>query len=331
MVILSPYTYALAWNCDGSILASGSTDSMVRLWPRAVGKVASEIDGHSEAIHCLAWDPSAVDRYATVSKDRTCRLWNVPARSSIHVINLNAEYYNLSYSSDGKYLAAGNNENICLIDPKKGKILKKMANPYDIFDIKFNNSSDYLFFVGAHPNGHGTLEILQITKNVSNNTTNSDGGINKTSSSGRNILMQNIYRITTQPGKSKCLAFNKKGTLLAVGGNDSMVGIWDVKELMVLHFLPRADTEIRNISFSFDDQFLAYSCESNLIYIYHIATGRRAFVVKLSKPATNICWHPKQNLLAYIGDAAETDGFKGREGIIKFVKIVQNPETQKIL
>ena len=49
---------ALAFNVDGTLLASGSTDRTICLWDAATGDLLKTLQGHTDGIWSLAFHPT---------------------------------------------------------------------------------------------------------------------------------------------------------------------------------------------------------------------------------------------------------------------------------
>jgi len=68
---------SLAFNKDGSMLAAGGFDGVVRVWAVASGSRPVErctLKGHSDVVFSVAWSPDG-KTLASGSRDRTVRLW----------------------------------------------------------------------------------------------------------------------------------------------------------------------------------------------------------------------------------------------------------------
>ena len=77
--------HSVAWNSVGRKLASGSVDQSARVFDVEHGVQAGkeiELKGHSDSVDQVSWDPTAVDRLATISADKSLRLWDL---SLIHI------------------------------------------------------------------------------------------------------------------------------------------------------------------------------------------------------------------------------------------------------
>ena len=79
---------SVAWNNDGTKLASGNVDNTVRIW--SVGSAGtfecqSPLNGHSRSVTSVAWNNDGT-KLASGSYDRTVRIWSVGSTLSlIHI------------------------------------------------------------------------------------------------------------------------------------------------------------------------------------------------------------------------------------------------------
>jgi len=69
---------SVAWNNDGTKLASGSCDETVRIW--SVGSAGtfeceSTLSGHSDYVRAVSWSPDGT-MLASGSDDETIKLWD---------------------------------------------------------------------------------------------------------------------------------------------------------------------------------------------------------------------------------------------------------------
>jgi len=69
---------SVAWNKDGTLLASGSWDKTVKIWDMSSGSLVEKctLRGHSNWVASVAWSPDG-KTLASGSADKTVRLWDV--------------------------------------------------------------------------------------------------------------------------------------------------------------------------------------------------------------------------------------------------------------
>src|SRR5205823_7408638 len=96
---------ALAFSADGTILAAGSIQGVIRLWDAHTGEDRGRLEGHSKYIDQLAFTPDGTI-LASVSHDGSVRLWDPQARTEL--ANVQVDFgVSLALSRDGRSLAAG--------------------------------------------------------------------------------------------------------------------------------------------------------------------------------------------------------------------------------
>jgi WD40 repeat protein len=98
---------------EQQLLASGSSDSTVRLWDTHTKECVAVLQGHTDCVRSVAFSPDS-RLLASASLDRTVRLWDVvkqqPA-SPMHVLQGHTDcVYSVSFSPDGRQLASGSGD-----------------------------------------------------------------------------------------------------------------------------------------------------------------------------------------------------------------------------
>jgi WD40 repeat protein len=146
---------SVAFNRDGNLLASGSSDATVRLWKIAAAmstvplKEQSILEGGAGEVRCVAFSPdgkilAAGNRYGTV------RVWDVGSRKEVKTLAGHAsDVWAIAFSPDGKTIAAADTDwkkpsKIKLWDTTTWKERDALSCPGEILCLAYSPKGDWL-------------------------------------------------------------------------------------------------------------------------------------------------------------------------------------------
>lgn len=105
------YVCSLSWIQEGDYLAVGTTTGTVELWDCSKMKRLRIMEGHSARVGALSWNS-----YILSSGCRSGQIIHHDVRQREHIVaSINGhsqEVCGLKWSTDGKYLASGGNDNV---------------------------------------------------------------------------------------------------------------------------------------------------------------------------------------------------------------------------
>ncbi|CAH0492249.1 unnamed protein product [Peronospora farinosa] len=295
--------YALGFNCNGSMLASGSNDRSIRIWNPVTERELMELRGHSESILSLMWDPTMPHRLASTGADKTVRFWDTKTGRIVNSISLPSDAVNIAYSHDAKYVVVGNLDCITLIDTHKARVVRRVVNPFESFEMQFSKSG-FLFVAAGHAAGFGTFEIMRVVSEQKGNPN-----------------LESALKVTAHAGSCVCLDFHPFGRYLVLGGVDSLVSLWDLEELYCAKTFVVTTSGIRFVRFSHDGKFIAIGMDDPNLIVVDVESGEEVVNLQLQNTLQNLSWHPSKNLLAYVGDKASSEKNFNRDGVIKMIEM----------
>ncbi|PWY83871.1 WD40 repeat-like protein [Aspergillus sclerotioniger CBS 115572] len=102
------YSGTMSFSPDGSMLSSGSSTGIIRLWDLPPRRIMSSFHGHEDRIHCTAisFDLKSM---ASGSSDGTVRLWDIKSVRCIHVLQNSSgeDPESVAFSQSNRLLVAG--------------------------------------------------------------------------------------------------------------------------------------------------------------------------------------------------------------------------------
>ncbi len=221
---------ALAFSPDGSILASGSYDETIILWDTSTWREIRTLTGHTSQLRAVAFSPDG-SLLASAAADNNVILWNVSSGRIGEV--LSGHTYDVrcvAFSPDGSLLASGGNDLTAIVwNVSSGQIIKKINHDNNVRALAFTLDGSTLV------SGLYTIPQLYLW----------DTG--------------NWQRVGLLDGHSQGVAdavFTPDGSVLASGGDDGLVILWDFYAARILKTLRGHSGPIRDLEWSPGGDFL---------------------------------------------------------------------------
>jgi WD40 repeat protein/predicted dehydrogenase len=212
------YVTGVAFSPDGRLLATACEDGTARLWNVADGKAVRVLAGHSYPVLGIAFSPDG-KRIATAAGDETrvtqpgeVKVWNAADGKQLYSFtNHRHAATGVAFSPDGKWLAStGFDKRVILYDLSRGKATS-------FFDGHNRPTNAVLF-------GHGGTTLASAAGGR-------EEGENEVKiwerETGKVLVTFAVHK-----SKVDALALSPDASLLASGGYDKIVAVWDVKSLL---------------------------------------------------------------------------------------------------
>jgi len=253
----------------------------------ASGSIVLSLAGHNRRVSSVAFSPDG--RYlASGASDRTAQIWDAARGGRLATINVSAPIWALAFSPDGKLLAT----KACnpTPDPVFDGAVKLWQVPSGRLVRTFPPSPGMGEVFGAiafDPRGNRLAwsgefgERIRIVDTSSGRVTADLGG--------------------RANGEIFSMAFSPDGRLLASGGNDDAIRLWDTSRGELVFTLRRASTNIAQLAFSPDGSRLYAGHDPGPLRVWSTATAYpaeiREFVARLQRqhPLTADVWRQIEN------------------------------------
>lgn len=242
----SPLT-SIAFSPDGTLLASGSYDTAIRIWDVESGHCTLTIEPNHTMVKSVCFSPDR-NLLAAGYYDQALEVWDV--RNGQRVTSLTGLATGttcLSFSPDGKFLAASSLDSFLRVWSMESNecILKIQTGNRRLFSVTFSPDGVLLASGGMNQE----IQIWSVESGVCTST-----------------LRGHSDRITT-------LHFGRSGTLLASGSADSTARLWDLQTGEIKRILEGHRGEVTCVTLSPDESVLASASADSTIRLCNSHTG----------------------------------------------------------
>ncbi|GMG08914.1 unnamed protein product [Aspergillus oryzae] len=123
---------SVAFSPDGQTIASGSSDTTIKLWDAKTGMELQTFKGHSSSVLSVAFSPDG-QTIASGSSDKTIKLWDAKTDTELQTFKGHSDgVRSVAFSPDGQTIASGSyDRTIKLWDPKTGTELQTFKGHSD--------------------------------------------------------------------------------------------------------------------------------------------------------------------------------------------------------
>jgi WD40 repeat protein len=279
-------TTEIAWHNDAKRLVSAGQDGKIRLWSSESGNEIKAVAGGAAWVEHVSWSPDG--KFLASAAGRKLRLWS-------HELELQQEYpdfpstvYDVQWSPDGTQFGVTGYGGIFFYSPTenqptrkfewKGSSLVMAWSPDGKYIATGDQDSTVHFWINATGQdlqmyGYPTkVRELAWDKTSRYLATGGSDSVMVWDCSGKGPEGTRPAELKLHEDVISALAFQHKGTILASGGQDGRVALWNannwkpVKENKPITFL-KLDSAISQLQWSSNDKHLAIGTEGGVVVV----------------------------------------------------------------
>jgi WD40 repeat protein len=290
---------ALAFSPDGSSLASGGSDRVIRFWDPRNGSISASLHGHQRSINALAFNPRG-EILVSSSQDETMKVWDLKSGALLRTIDVSSDgiwgIQTMSFSPDGKRLVtAGDNGSIRVWDVSSWKVERSfLSNNNDevskALSVVF--SPDGKKILSGH--GDGTVRLWDAQTGRSLRAIKSGGEDSRSlfTPGGKTVVSVNdddnpIQIIDARSGETirrigkeedlgyvGSVAINPDGKTIAVAESGGEISLWEIQSGKLLIRLATGYSDDDVVAFSPDGKTLAAGGLNQNIMLWGMKSGQ---------------------------------------------------------
>ncbi len=315
---------------DDRFIISAGNDYLIKLWDLQTGECLYDFEGHTLQIWQIAFSPDG-QTVASSSMDQTVRLWDIKDRQCVACFRGHSSMVmSVAFAADGKTLLSGGMDRLIKQWDVTSKVCAKTWSGYRniIWSVRFSPDGHAI----ASSSLDGTVRIWQINDSENSQT---DSRIHVFQSQCSQTLKHpaEVHAIAFSPdgcllvsgnlhtqstlkvwdmrtgvclitipahiGKVNSVCFHPNGVLIASGGDDKDVQIFDLKQQRIDKILQGHKAVIWHVAFSPDGRLLASGSFDQMVRIWDVDSGQCLHILSGHTNAlTTIVFHPVLPLIA---------------------------------
>jgi WD40 repeat protein/transcriptional regulator with XRE-family HTH domain len=267
--VLEDPTGAVAAVCFSpieSMIAGGSLDGSVRLWSVGDRVCSAVLQGHTKRVRSVSFSADGL-RLVSGSEDGSLRLWDVPTQQCLQTFHGHKSgIWTVAFSSDGQMLVSGGDDfTVRLWNVNSGRCLRTLQGHTSWVNSVQFSADDHTIISGSvdfsvrfwDRRSGQCLQVLQGYKS----------GV---------FAVQFAPIALSNTGNDR----GNDAEILASGGLDALVRLWDVNQGICLQTLQGHSSWVRSVSFDFAGKLLASAGFDGAIRVWNVENGQCLHVLQ---------------------------------------------------
>jgi WD40 repeat protein/predicted transcriptional regulator len=271
MNIYSHAMVALDWTPDGSYLATGSADGIIRLWDFETNSPMDQWQAHEDWTFSVAFSPNG-KVIATGGGDNLVKLWDSESLKLIaELAGHTDDVHSVAFTTDGKMLvSSGDDSEIRFWNLETRETVKLLAgHDAQIPSIAIGPNGKFV----ASASRDNTVRIWDIASG------------------------QSVATFSTDDNDVNSVAFDSKGEFLASGDQGGKIMIWNIQSKTLVKQLEGHNGKVYRIAFDQESDLLA-SCGDDGIRMWTLSTGVNHLLGRSQQYVSSVAFHPTDDVLA---------------------------------
>jgi transducin (beta)-like 1 len=262
---------AMDWNPSGTLLATGSSDGIARIWD-AKGTLKHKLQKHTSHIFVLKWSKSG-DYLLSGSADKLAIVWDTSSGSVKQVFDFHTQpCLDVDWRNNNSFATCSGDTLIHVCELGRTKpVVTFSGHTSEVNAIRWDPQGQIL--ASCSDDKTAKLWRMDSTKPIQD-------------LKGHDLDIYTLRWSPTGPGSKN----PSKSPLLATASFDKTVRIWDTTSGNCLQTLDRHEEAVYSISFSPDGEYIASGSLDRCLNIWSVKDGSLVKSHKGSGSINDVSW-----------------------------------------
>ena len=280
-------TMSIAWRPDSKVLATAGQDGKIRLWNMTTGKATHSLDGGAEWVEHLAWSGGKKPILASAA-GRNLKLWNAAGELVREYLEHQSTISGLQWKPLVRQLASIAYGGVTLWDPHQSEAVRRMEWRGSSLVIAWSPDGKYIatgdqdstvhFWIVSsgddlQMSGYPT-KVGELSWDATSRYLATGGGQEVTvwDCSGRGPAGTKPTTFSGHQDFLSVVRFQHRGKLLASGGADGLVYVWQLRGSLRSAAVHEAalTAGVTSLVWAPNDQYIAVGDESGGVSVFSI-------------------------------------------------------------
>mmetsp|Transcript_17487 Transcript_17487/g.36310 ORF Transcript_17487/g.36310 Transcript_17487/m.36310 type:complete len:374 (-) Transcript_17487:653-1774(-) len=264
------------WKPDGSFLASGSYDGIVRIWSQE-GRLLHELRAHKGPLFTVKWNPRG-DLLASAGVDKVVRIWNaLEGKVERELSGHSAPTLDIDWKDDHVLASCSTDKAVCIYDlgNRDNPMCPLREHKDEVNTVRWDPSGTLL----ASGSDDFTAKIWSFAEKQCLVTLGEH--------------TKEVYLVRWCPDTSKAL-------ILATASFDTTVRLWNAVNGACLLLFALHKEPVYSIAFSPSGKFLASGCFDQFVHVFRVEDALLVRSYHGESGIFEINWNPEGNRLAVV-------------------------------
>ncbi|CAG2214696.1 F-box-like/WD repeat-containing protein TBL1XR1 isoform X2 [Mytilus galloprovincialis] len=263
---------SLDWNCEGTLLATGSYDGYARIWSTD-GRLVNTLGQHKGPIFALKWNKRG-NYILSAGVDKTTIIWDASSGNATQQFAFHsAPALDVDWQSNQTFASCSTDQCIHVCRLGMDRPMKTFqGHTNEVNAIKWDPQGQLL----ASCSDDMTLKIWNMRQ---------DSCVHDLQAHSKEIYT--IKWSPTGPGTNN----PNVPLILSSASFDSTVRLWEVERGTCIHTLTKHQEPVYSVAFSPDGKYLASGSFDKCVHIWNVQSGSLVHSYKGTGGIFEVCWN----------------------------------------